>query len=112
MTETNITILETKTVHKAFNKLVGSKNREKFHRFLQDSPEAGALIQGAYGLRKIRWGRPGIGKRGGVRIIYYYYVQGAKLYVLDIYAKSEKEDLSSAQRKLLKEKIDAIIQAG
>jgi hypothetical protein len=64
-------------------------------------PEQGPLIQGAAGLRKVRWARPGGGKRGGLRVIYYWAPAEATFYMLYCYAKSEQGDLTPAQAKAL-----------
>ena len=69
--------------------------------FLIRRPESGALIRGAGGLRKIRWGSPGRGKRGGVRVIYYWANLREELLMLYIYAKSEREDLPIVQLKAM-----------
>jgi hypothetical protein len=70
-------------------------------------PEAGALISGGAGLRKIRWSVPGKGKRGGVRVIYYWQKSEEVIYMLLVYPKSRQENLTPAQlrdlRKLVKE---------
>jgi hypothetical protein len=59
-------------------------------------------------VRKARWGRHGKGKRGGVRVIYFYRSAAAVVYFLDIYAKSEKEDLTQADKKQLKELVNRL----
>ncbi len=64
-------------------------------------PEQGALIRGSGGLRKIRWAGAGRGKRGGVRIIYYWDAKEDAFYMLYIYAKNEQEDLTPAQLRVL-----------
>ena len=64
-------------------------------------PEQGALIPGGGGLRKIRWGAEGRGKRGGVRTIYYPAVEEHVCYMLYVYAKNEQGDLTPAQAKVL-----------
>ena len=66
-------------------------------------PEAGDLIKETGGLRKVRWShqRRGKGKRGGVRVIYYWFATGAIIYMLFAYSKDERDDLSAAQKKLL-----------
>jgi len=64
-------------------------------------PEQGPLIAGAAGLRKVRWARPGTGKRGGVRIIYYWAPAAAAFYMLYCYAKNEQGDVTPAQAKAL-----------
>lgn len=63
-------------------------------------PEAGALISGSGGLRKLRWSVPGKGKSSGLRIIYYLF-EGEKIYLLFVYKKSESVDLTKKQLKQL-----------
>lgn len=67
------------------------------------NPEAGDLIKQTGGLRKLRWSqqRRGKGKRGGVRVIYYWYAAGSLIYMLLAYSKDEQDDLSVSQTKLL-----------
>ena len=64
-------------------------------------PEQGALIPGGAGLRKLRWGAEGRGKRGGVRTIYHWAVEEHVCYMLYVYAKNEQGDLTPAQVKTL-----------
>jgi hypothetical protein len=67
------------------------------------SPEAGALIRGGAGLRKLRWSAQGRGKRGGARVIYYCHVPKHHIYLIYGYVKSEREDLTPRQVKVLAE---------
>ena len=71
--------------------------------FLLVSPDAGDLIRGGGGLRKLRWSAQGRGKRGGARVIYYWHVPGDRVYLIYGYAKSEKEDLTPQQVRTLAE---------
>ena len=64
-------------------------------------PEQGTLIPGSGGLRKLRWGYQGKGKRGGGRLIYYWDKNQDTIYMLYGYRKSKQEDLTSTQIKLL-----------
>jgi mRNA-degrading endonuclease RelE of RelBE toxin-antitoxin system len=64
-------------------------------------PEQGALIPGGGGLRKLRWGAPGRGKRGGLRVIYYWAPREVTIYMLYLYAKNEQGDLTPAQVRVL-----------
>jgi hypothetical protein len=64
-------------------------------------PEQGPVIQASGGLRKVRWAKPGAGKRGGLRIIYYWAPVESAFYMLYVYAKSEQGDLTLAQARLL-----------
>ena len=65
------------------------------------NPEAHPVIAGTGGVRKARWRRTGQGKRGGVRTIYYFAPVADSLYLLDIYAKNQKSDLTSDDKKEL-----------
>lgn len=64
-------------------------------------PTQGPIIQGGAGLRKLRWAAPGGGKRGGVRLIYYWEPESQTFYMLYLYAKNEQGDLTSDQLKVL-----------
>lgn len=60
-------------------------------------PDAGAVIKGSGGLRKLRWSVGGKGKRGGVRVIYYWLVRDDQIFLLTIYGKSEVDDLTRVE---------------
>jgi mRNA-degrading endonuclease RelE of RelBE toxin-antitoxin system len=64
-------------------------------------PEQGPVIAGTGGLRKIRWRRAGMGKRGGLRVIYYWQADSETVYMLSIYRKSDQDDLSTRQLRIL-----------
>jgi hypothetical protein len=66
------------------------------------NPLTGDVLQGSGGLRKIRLASKGKGKRGGSRVIYYYYNRFSRFYLLTLYAKNEMSDLSAAQKNQLK----------
>ena len=72
-----------------------------FQSFLLVSPGAGDLIPGGAGLRKLRWSAQGRGKRGGSRVIYYWQASRHQVYLLYGYVKSEREDLTHQQIKVL-----------
>jgi hypothetical protein len=65
-------------------------------------PEQGVLIQGSGGLRKLRWSVRGRGKRGGARVVYYWHPGEQFLYMLVIYAKSERDDMTPTQLRILR----------
>lgn len=66
------------------------------------APHAGDRVPGAGGIRKLRWPGRGQGKRGGLRVLYYWLGKPDQLLMLDIYAKGEKSDLSRAEVKALR----------
>ena len=73
----------------------------EFQCYLASDPETGDVIQGTGGLRKIRWSARGKGKRGGVRIIYYYICKRGQIRLLLIYRKGIKDDLDARERRIL-----------
>lgn len=106
-----------------FIELVGfSKRREGLlsdeeFRLMQEAlivdPECGPLIPGTGGFRKLRWSRQGMGKSGGVRVIYYSLIPHShRLYLALIYAKNEAESLTSQQKQLLRNLAGQLKRAG
>jgi len=69
---------------------------------IAERPDAHPVVAGTGGVRKARWARPGMGKRGGVRVVYYFQTQAEIVYMLDIYAKNEKSDLTPADKRELR----------
>ncbi|MGH2525065.1 MAG: hypothetical protein ACRDH2_21350 [Anaerolineales bacterium] len=72
---------------------------------LANRPTVGSLIKGSGGLRKIRWAIEGRGKRGGVRVIYYWAAAHQRLLMLMIYSKRERDDLRPGQLKALRKTV-------
>jgi len=77
----------------------------RLQKALMEFPEAGDVIEGTGGLRKLRLGDPRRrkGKRGGLRVIYYYWVDGPEFWLYTLYDKDEMADLTPKQRTALKE---------
>lgn len=105
-----ITFYETKHFIKNSSKLLGDEGREALQRCLADNPKAGDVIPGGGGIRKLRFARPGMGKRGGVRVIYYFMDKRGLVTLLTLYAKSNQENLSPRELKLWAEAVEAINQ--
>jgi mRNA-degrading endonuclease RelE of RelBE toxin-antitoxin system len=86
-----------------FTKLLPGYLKDEDYRELQSHlirfPDAGALIRGSGGVRKVRWGAGAKGKSGGVRVIYYWVNADDQILLLTIYGKNEKADLSAADLK-------------
>jgi len=75
------------------------------------APECGDLIEGGGGIRKVRFGVGGRGKSGGVRIVYYYPCQGVSVFLLTVFAKNEKANLTQLERNMLAKAAKAIATA-
>lgn len=73
----------------------------KLQEALLRRPAQGDLIKGTGGIRKLRWGDEGHGKRGSLRVIYYVHVAGELFLMLYVYRKNEQKDLTADQRKML-----------
>jgi mRNA-degrading endonuclease RelE of RelBE toxin-antitoxin system len=76
------------------------------------NPELGDLIRGTGGLRKARWSAKGRGKRGGVRVIYYWITRRDQVLMLVIYPKSARDDLTADERKLLAKLVERELANG
>ena len=96
-------IVETPIFTRKIKDVFSDDEYSKLQWALVINPEAGVLIPAAKGLRKLRWVIPGKGKRGGLRIIYYWYMRDETIYMLLPYKKSEQEDLTKEQIKILSE---------
>lgn len=84
---------------------LNDENFRAFQKMLMDNPEAGDVIEGSGGLRKLRYAdeKRGKGKRGGLRVIYFWWQSGKQFWLFTVYNKDEMDDLTAAQRKILKE---------
>lgn len=96
-----ITVGETPEYVRRATKLLSEPERSELVDYVAANPKAGDLIQGTGGVRKLRWARTGRGKSGGVRVIYYFHSEALPLYLLTMFGKGEKADLSQAERNEL-----------
>jgi hypothetical protein len=86
--------------------------QDAMESFIAADPERHPVIAGTGGVRKARWGRPGGGKSGGVRVIYYFAPVPDAVYFLAIYPKNEQENLSNADKKIIRQIVEAIKARG
>jgi hypothetical protein len=93
---------KTPVFTKLIKELMDDDLYRQLQNFLIEQPNAGDLIEGTGGMRKVRWKLPGTGKRGGLRVIYFWRVAEAQILMLLAYPKSEADDLSPAQKKQLR----------
>ena len=78
---------------------------------LAQKPRAGVLIPGTGGIRKLRWARSGMGKSGGARVIYYYHDERIPLYLLTVFGKNDKANLSKAEANELHKLVKLLVKA-
>ncbi len=95
-------IIETSIFTRQVRELLSDEEYRELQIALAARPDAGKIIVGSGGLRKVRWPIQGKGKRGGARVIYYWAVEPEQLLMLLIYSKSEHDDLTPTQLKTLK----------
>ncbi|MCW9716074.1 MULTISPECIES: DNA-binding protein [Avibacterium] len=95
------TIIEQESFKKKADQLWSEEERATFFSFLANNPLIGDVIPNANGLRKIRWRALGRGKRGGLRIIYFNLLDDGIIVMLDMYAKNEKENISTKELNTL-----------
>ncbi|WP_093883864.1 transcriptional regulator [Syntrophus gentianae] len=100
------TFIETTSFEKALPYYLDDDEYAELQQYLINHSETGAVIPGSGGVRKIRWRRQGIGKRGGVRIIYYVKCQYEEIWLLAIHAKAVRENIPAHIVKSWKESIE------
>jgi hypothetical protein len=106
-----VTVVETPSFVKQAEALWSETELDDLKDYLARVPLAGVEMPGTGGLRKLRWSRAGMGKRGGARVIYYYYDETAPLYLLMAYTKAAQENPSPAAAARIA-KLAATVKAG
>jgi len=103
--------VETHEFLSATKKLMDDAERAELVLYLAYNPTAGDVIPGSGGVRKVRWGLEGRGKRGGARVIYFFHDMEMPLLLLKAYAKNEQEDLSQVQLKKMQQFTTQMVEA-
>lgn len=98
--------IETKLFTRLFDEIFSDDDLAELQDFLRANPEAGDIVPGSGGVRKMRWAMPGRGKRGGLRIIYYLRSKQGQIWLLTLYRKSETDNIPGRVLKQIKEEID------
>ena len=101
-----LTVVETPTFVRHSEDLWSEDERTGFINFIAANPEAGDVVPESGGLRKIRWGRAGRGKRGGVRVIYFNRLTQGEIWLLLIYGKSVQDDIPAHVLRRIKEELE------
>jgi hypothetical protein len=96
-----ITIAEMPEFMRRAAKLLSVEERMALLVYLAANPRAGDLVPGTGGVRKLRWARGGRGKSAGVRAIYYFHSEAMPLYLLTVFGKNERADLTAGERNEL-----------
>ena len=103
-----VTVAETALFVRQAEAVWDAAEREAFIDFIAWNPEAGDLIPETGGVRKIRWRRSGTGKRSGARVIYFFHRADRPLYLLMVYAKARKENLTSEEKRIVRKLADEL----
>lgn len=93
-----MTVIETPGFIRDAAAAMTSLERTEMISFLALNPDAGDIMPGTGGCRKIRWKADGRGKRGGVRVIYYFHDESLPLFLLSVFAKNEKANLTKSEQ--------------
>ncbi len=107
-----ITIVELPNFKKITKKWLVRSERLRLHQMLCENPECGIIIKGTGGVRKMRFAVGRKGKRGGARVIYYYHVSETEIFLLDAYTKNQKENITPAQKKAIRQFVDQLTMKG
>lgn len=106
-----VSVVETPEFLSATRKLMSDDERALLVDYLAHNPMAGDLVQGTGGIRKVRWALDGRGKRGGARVIYFYYDADMPLFALTAYAKNERTDLSQQDKNDFRQLTTMLVDA-
>lgn len=109
MLETLYSIAELPSYIRLAEKLLSVEERQDLINYLAEHPKSGEVMEGTGGVRKLRWRRGGQGKSGGVRVIYYFHDELMPLYLLTLFAKGDKANLTKAERNELADLTDALV---
>jgi hypothetical protein len=101
-----LTIVETPTFQRLWPDYWSEEERGEFATWLALTPDAGDVVPGSGGVRKVRWSRKGTGKRGGVRVVYFNRLANGEIWLLLIYSKSVQDNIPAAVLRILKQEIE------
>ena len=105
-----VTVAETESFQRKAGRLLSGNEKDVLIAYLSIHPNAGALIKGAGGVRKLRWARSGRGKSGGFRVIYYFHSHKMPLYLLTIFGKNEKTNISAEEKNILSRMVRELVK--
>lgn len=106
-----ITIAETQAYKAQAKSVLNEQDRQDVVDMIAADPTCGMLMQGTGGVRKVRVALSGRGKSGGARVIYFFHNDAIPVYLLAVFAKNEKDNLTKAERNALKTMTQGIVTA-
>ncbi len=98
-----MTVVETREFQQRASKRMSDAERDAFITFIAERPDVGEVMVGTGGVRKVRWAIGSRGKSGGVRVIYYYHSHQFPIFLLTVFAKKEKANLSQKEKNEIKQ---------
>jgi hypothetical protein len=101
-------LVYTTVYERKISKILTASERRAAEDYIAANPTIHPVIQGTGGIRKARVARGGMGKRGGARVVFYYWQLESTLFMLTAYAKGEQEDLSTAEKRQLRALVDIL----
>ncbi len=104
------TVVETPTYLAIANKLFSEEERVDIVALVAADPQCGDLIRGTGGFRKVRVARKGMGKSGGARVVYIWRNERFLVFLITVFPKNQKENLSMAERNTLRKRADSIFE--
>ena len=107
-----MTVVETPFFLRKAASLMDDDARSELVTFLAANPEVGDIVPETGGVRKFRWAIEGKGKSGGVRVIYYFHNEAIPVFLLGVFAKNEKANLSQAERNAFKRRTAELAKYG
>ena len=105
-----ITVAETEPFQRKADRLLADNEKTELIAYLAMHPNAGVLVQGTGGIRKLKWARSGMGKSGGVRVIYYFHDVEMPLYLLTLFGKNEKSNISLEEKNALSKSVKRLVK--
>ncbi|URI10694.1 type II toxin-antitoxin system RelE/ParE family toxin [Aquincola tertiaricarbonis] len=101
-----LTVVESPIFQRMWPRYWDEDERAEFASFISRNPDAGSLIRGSGGVRKVRWAREGTGKSSGVRIVYLARNEAGEVYLLTLYAKAESANISPSTLKEIRRALE------
>jgi hypothetical protein len=103
-------VVETREFQRRAATRMSEEERQNFITFIAEHPKDGAIMVGTGGVRKSRWGVGSRGKSGGARVIYYYHSLDMPIFLLTVFAKNERDNLSQREKNTLKQLVTELVR--